>query len=180
MLDIILLIIFAASILVGLKRGFIVQAIHLVSFFVALIVAYIYYKPLAEKFVLWIPYPGVTDGSSMMLVLDSLNVDQTFYRIIAFAVIFFAVKIALQILGSIFDFLTYLPILNSVNRLLGAILCFVEFYLILFIAMYVIALLPVGSIQNIMDGSVITKLMLEHTPIFTNMVQDWWYIYKEQ
>ncbi|MDN4493620.1 CvpA family protein [Ureibacillus aquaedulcis] len=180
MLDIILLIIFAASILVGLKRGFIVQAIHLVSFFVALIVAYIYYKPLADKFVLWIPYPGVSEDLSMMLVLDSLNVDQTFYRIIAFAVIFFAVKIALQILGSIFDFLTYLPILNSVNRLLGAILCFVEFYLILFIAMYVIALLPVGPIQNIMDGSIIAKLMLEHTPVFTSMVQDWWYIYKEQ
>ncbi|QCR33190.1 CvpA family protein [Lysinibacillus sp. SGAir0095] len=179
MLDIILLIIFAASILVGLKRGFIVQAIHLLSFFVALIVAYIYYKPLAEKFVLWIPYPGVTDDSSMMLVLDQLNVDQTFYRIIAFAVIFFGVKIALQILGSIFDFLTYLPILNSVNRLLGAVLCFVEFYLIVFIGMYVLALLPIGSLQNLLDGSIIAKLMLEHTPVFTSMVQDWWYIPKD-
>ena len=179
MLDIILLIIFAASILVGLKRGFIVQAIHLVSFFVALIVAYIYYKPLAEKFVLWIPYPGVTEDSSMMLVLDSLNVDQTFYRIIAFAVIFFVVKVALQILGSIFDFLTYLPILNSMNRLLGAVLSFVEFYLIIFIGMYVLALLPIASIQTIMEGSFIANLMLEHTPFFTDLVQDWWYIYKE-
>ena len=180
MLDIILLIIFAASILVGLKRGFIVQAIHLVSYFAALFVAFVYYKPLAEKFVLWIPYPGITEDQSMLLVLDQLNVDQTFYRIIAFAVIFFTVKIALQILGSIFDFLTYLPILNSVNRLLGAVLCFVEFYLIVFIGMYVLALLPVGSLQNTMDGSIIAKLMLEHTPVFTDMVQNWWYIYKEQ
>ncbi|MEK9199061.1 CvpA family protein [Ureibacillus sp. FSL E2-3493] len=179
MLDIILLIIFAASLLVGLKRGFIVQAIHLASFFVALIVAYIYYKPLAEKFVLWIPYPGVTDSSSMVLVLDSLNVDETFYRIIAFAVIFFAVKIALQILGSVFDFITYFPILNSVNRILGAILCFIEFYFILFILMYVLALIPMGPIQNMMDGSFIANLMLEHTPIFTDMVRDWWYIYKQ-
>ncbi|MFP7199904.1 CvpA family protein [Lysinibacillus halotolerans] len=179
MLDIILLIIFAASLLVGLKRGFIVQAIHLASFFVALIVAYIYYKPLAEKFVLWIPYPGVTDSSSMVLVLDSLNVDETFYRIIAFAVIFFAVKIALQILGSVFDFITYLPILNSVNRILGAILCFIEFYFIMFILMYVLALIPMGPIQNMMDGSFIANLMLEHTPIFTDMVRDWWYIYKQ-
>lgn len=179
MLDILLLIIFAASILVGLKRGFIVQAIHLASFFVALIVAYIYYKPLAEKFVLWIPYPGVTDSSSMVLVLDSLNVDETFYRIIAFAIIFFVVKIALQILGSIFDFITYLPILNSVNRILGAILCFIEFYFLLFILMYVLALIPMGPIQELMDGSFIANLMLEHTPIFTDMVRDWWYIYKK-
>lgn len=179
MLDIILLIIFAASILVGLKRGFIVQAIHLASFFIALIVAYIYYKPLAEKFVLWIPYPGITEDATTMLILDTLDVDRTFYRIIAFALIFFVVKIALQILGSVFDFLTYLPILNSVNRLLGAVLCFVEFYFILFIAMYVLALIPIETIQNLMGSSIIANLMLEHTPIFTNMVQDWWYIYKE-
>lgn len=179
MLDILLIIIFIASLLVGLKRGFIVQAIHLTSFFIALIVAYIYYKPLAEKFVLWVPYPGISEDTSMTLILDTLDVDRTFYRIIAFAVIFFAVKIALQILGSIFDFLTYLPILNSINRLLGAILCFIEFYFILFIAMYVLAMLPIEVIQSFLGSSIIANLMLEHTPILTGMFQDWWYIYKE-
>lgn len=178
MLDIILLLIFAGSLLVGLKRGFIVQAIHLSSFFIALLVAYIYYKPLAEKFVLWVPYPGITQDSSMTLILDSLDVDQTFYRIIAFAVIFFVVKLAMQILASVFDFLKYFPILNSVNRVLGAALCFVEFYFILFIIMYVLALIPIISVQNLMGSSIIANLMLEHTPILTKIVQNWWYIYK--
>lgn len=178
MLDIILLLIFAGSLLVGLKRGFIVQAIHLSSFFIALLVAYIYYKPLAEKFVLWVPYPGITQDSSMTLILDSLDVDQTFYRIIAFAVIFFVVKLAMQILASVFDFLKYFPILNSVNRVLGATLCFVEFYFILFIIMYVLALIPISSVQNLMGSSIIANLMLEHTPILTKIVQNWWYIYK--
>lgn len=178
MLDIILLLIFAGSLLVGLKRGFIVQAIHLSSFFIALLVAYIYYKPLAEKFVLWVPYPGITQDSSMTLILDSLDVDQTFYRIIAFAVIFFVVKLAMQILASVFDFLKYFPILNSVNRVLGAALCFVEFYFILFIIMYVLALIPISSVQNLMGSSIIANLMLEHTPILSKIVQNWWYIYK--
>ena len=179
MLDIILLIIFASSLIVGLKRGFIVQAIHLSSFFIALLVAYIYYKPLAEKFVLWVPYPGITQDSSMTLILDSLDVDRTFYRIIAFAVIFFVVKLALQILASAFDFLKYFPILNSVNRVLGAALCFAEFYFILFIIMYVLALIPISAVQNLMGSSIIANLMLEHTPILTKLVQHWWYIYKQ-
>lgn len=179
MLDIILIIIFAASLIVGIKRGFIVQAIHLLSFFIALLVAYTYYKPLAEKFVLWIPYPGISEDASMTLLIDALDVDRTFYRIIAFAVIFFTVKIALQIVGSIFDFLTYLPILSSINRLLGALLCFVEFYIILFIVMYVLALLPVESVQNLMGSSIIVGFMLEHTPILTEVFQKWWYIYTE-
>jgi len=179
MLDIVLLIIFAASLLLGMKRGFVMQAINLVGFLVALIVAYIYYKPLAEKFVLWIPYPGMTEETSFTLVIDMLDVDQTFYRIIAFAVIFFTVKIAMQIIGSIFDFLTYLPVLNSFNRILGALLCFVEFYFILFILLYVLALLPVTTIQSLMGSSIIAGLMLEHTPIVTQLFQKIWYIYTE-
>lgn len=179
MLDIILLLIFIASLVVGAKRGFIVQAIHIGSFFIALIVAYIYYKPLAEKFVFWIPYPGFTEGSTATLILDTLDVDRTFYRVIAFAVIFFVVKIALQIVGSMFDFLTYLPVLGSVNRLLGAVLCFLEFYIIIFIGLYVIALLPLENVQSVLSKSILTGLMLEKTPILTSLFQNWWYIYSK-
>lgn len=179
MLDIILLFIFIASLVVGAKRGFIVQAIHIGSFFIALIVAYIYYKPLAQKFVFWIPYPGFTENNTATLILDSLDVDRTFYRVIAFAVIFFVVKIAIQIVGSMFDFLAYLPVLGSINRLLGAILCFIEFYIIIFIGLYVIALLPLENVQIVLRKSIITGMMLENTPILTSMFQNWWYIYSK-
>ena len=178
MLDLFILVVFIISLIIGAKRGLIVQLIHIGSFLIALIVAVIYYKPLADKFVLWIPYPGFTEGSTMTLVLDSIDVDRTFYRVFAFALIFFIVKIALQILGSMFDFLTYLPVFSSLNYVLGAVLGFIEAYMLLFIGLYVIALLPIDSIQSIVDGSFITGLMLEHTPIITKLFQDWWYIYK--
>ncbi|HWL25454.1 MAG TPA: CvpA family protein [Ureibacillus sp.] len=177
MLDLILIIIFIASLMVGIKRGFVVQAIHLVSYFLSVLVAYIFYKPLADNFVLWIPYPGISEDTSKTLTLDAIDVDQTFYRIIAFAVIFFATKIVMQVIASIFDFLTYLPVLKSVNRLLGAFLCFIEFYLIAFIILYVSALLPLGPIQGLLGGSFIAGLMLEHTPLITSMFQNLWYIY---
>lgn len=177
MLDLLLLIIFAISLAIGARRGFILQAVHLASYVVAIIVAFIYYKPLAQKFVLWIPYPGFTEGVTTTLMLDTLDIDRTFYRVFAFAIIFFAVKIALQIIGSMFDFLSQLPVFSSVNYVLGAVLCFIEVYLVLFIALYVLALVPIESIQSITDSSIITKLMLEHTPIVTSVFQNWWYIY---
>ena len=111
MLDLLILIIFAAGLIVGLKRGFLVQMMHLFGFIVALIVAYIYYKPLAEQFVFWIPYPGFAENATSVLGLDSIDVDLTFYRALAFALIFFAVKITLQIVTSVFDFIAYLPAL---------------------------------------------------------------------
>lgn len=177
MLDLLLLIIFAMSLAIGAKRGFVLQVVHLASYVVALAVAFIYYKPLAQKFVLWIPYPGFTEDATMTLVLDSLDIDRTFYRVFAFAIIFFTVKIALQIVGSMFDFLAHLPVLSSVNYVLGAVLGFIEAYLLLFIALYVLALIPLESIQGLTEASFITKLMLEHTPIITGLFQDWWYIY---
>lgn len=177
--DLILVIVFISSLIVGMKRGFIVQAMHLISFIIALVVAVVYYKPLADKFVLWIPYPGFSENATMTVMLDSLDVDRTFYRVLAFALIFFAVKIALQIVGSMFDFLTYLPVLKSVNRILGALLCLVEFYLIAFILLYVLALVPVEALQVRLDRSLLTSLILEHTPILTQMFQNWWYIYSK-
>ena len=177
MLDLIILVVLLVGLLVGAKRGFIVQMMHIVSFVVALVVAYIYYKPLAQKFVFWVPYPGVTDSGSLGVVIDSLDLDRTFYRVVAFAVIFFAVKISLQIVASIFDFIAYLPVLNMVNRWRGALFGLIENYLILFIVLYVLALVPLDLVQNLMSKSFLSGLMLEHTPIITKMFQKWWYIY---
>ena len=177
MLDILLLLLLVASFIIGAKRGLIVQLMHVVTLIVAFVVALIYYKPLAQKFVLWIPYPAFTDGITQTINLEAIDVDRTFYQVLAFALIFFVVKFALQIVASIFDFLTYLPVLHTVNRLLGAVFGFVEMYLLLFLALYVFALLPIEKIQVILADSSLTRFMLEKTPIFTSLVKEWWYIY---
>ena len=177
MLDLLLLIIFAAGIMVGARRGLVLQAVHMFGFLIAIVVAFVYYKPLAQKFLLWIPYPGFAESATSTLELAGIDADRTFYRVIAFALIFFVVKLILQILGSMLDFLKYLPILGGINRVLGAVLGFIEVYFLVFILLYVLALLPLESIQARLDGSIITGLMLEHTPIVSSLFQKWWYIY---
>ncbi|MTD29620.1 CvpA family protein [Planomicrobium sp. YIM 101495] len=177
MLDLILLIVFVIGMIVGARRGLIVQLLHMIGFIVALVVAYRYYKPLAEYFVLWIPYPAVTDNATLTIAIEQLNLDQTFYHLLAFALIFFAVKFALQLIAAMFDFVKYFPLLGIVSSILGAVLGFVEVYILSFIILYVLALLPIESIQTFLDNSVIVGLMLEHTPYFSEKVKEWWYIY---
>ncbi|TWT08965.1 CvpA family protein [Planomicrobium sp. CPCC 101079] len=177
MLDIILLILLLGGLIVGAKRGLVVQLIHMVGFIIALVVAYLYYKPLAEYFVLWVPYPAVSEDSRFTIAIEQLDLDQTFYQLFAFALIFFAVKFALQVLASMFDFLKYLPLLGFVSKILGAILGVIEVYILLFIFIYVLALLPIGAIQTQLENSGIAKTMLEHTPYFSEKVKEWWYIY---
>jgi uncharacterized membrane protein required for colicin V production len=179
MLDIIILLALLIGLFVGAKRGLIVQLIHMIGFIVALVVAYTYYKPLAEKFVLWIPYPTVDSSSRLTFAIDKLDLDQTFYQLIAFALIFFVIKFALQLVASMFDFLTYLPVLGFISKITGAILGFIEFYVLLFILIYVVALLPIAPFQSLIENSSLAESMLTKTPFISETVKNWWYIYTE-
>jgi uncharacterized membrane protein required for colicin V production len=76
-----------------------------------------------------------------------------------------------------FDFLKYLPVLGFVSKIAGAILGFIEFYIILFIVLYVLALLPIAPFQNLMTNSILANYLLEHTPFLSETVKEWWYIY---
>ncbi|MFS0574933.1 CvpA family protein [Sporosarcina sp. 179-K 3D1 HS] len=177
MLDLLIIFLLLGGLITGFRRGLIVQAIHMTGFIIALVVAYKYYKQLADKFVLWVPYPGVTTGSQFSLTVEQLDLDQTFYRLLAFVIIFLAVKFILQLFASMFDFLKYLPVLGFLARFGGAALGFVEFYILIFLVLYVLAMLPIDVIQNIVGRSLLANTMFEHTPLLSETVKKWWYIY---
>lgn len=177
MLDLLIVLLLLAGLITGFRRGLIVQVIHMTGFIIALIVAYKYYELLAEKFVLWIPYPGVTAGSKLTFAVEQLDLDETFYRLLAFVLIFLIVKFGLQLIASMFDFLKYLPVLGFISRFVGAALGFVEFYILTFLVLYLVAMLPLDMIQNLLGNSMLKDAMFEHTPILSESVKNWWYIY---
>lgn len=174
MVDFILIILLLFGLLRGLKRGFILQAFHLASFIIAFIVAVMYYDNLSQRLSLWIPYPELSSDSSWAVFLQSDSMEAAFYNAISFALIFFAVKIILQIIASMLDFVAELPILHSINHLLGAVLGFLEVYLLLFVILYVLALTPLDNIQSWIDQSSISKIIVEHTPVLSNKLNTLW------
>lgn len=177
MIDLIILILLFAGLISGARKGLVIQLIQMVGFIISSIVAYIYYKPLAEKLVLWIPYPSVDQNTTLKFALEQLDLGQTFYQMLAFAIIFFVVKFAIQIVASLFDFLRHLPVLGGLNRILGGLLGVINAYLLIFIVLYVLALLPLNSLQKYIDQSVLTKLILEYTPIISKTFQHMWFVY---
>lgn len=177
MLDLLILFLLFGGLVTGFRRGLIVQVIHMTGFIVALIAAYTYYKQLAEKFVLWIPYPGVTAGSKLSIAVEQLDLDGTFYRLLAFVLIFLVVKFGLQLIASMFDFLKYLPVLGFIARFLGAMFGFIEFYILIFLVLYVLAMVPIDFIQGPLSKSMLAKTMFEHTPLLSETVKNWWFIY---
>ncbi|MBY0124024.1 CvpA family protein [Bacillus sp. S/N-304-OC-R1] len=177
MLDLAILAILIIGFFVGLKRGFILQLIHLTGFIIAFIVANMYYDKLAPKLTLWVPYPSFGKDTAFEMLFDQANLEDAYYRAIAFVVIFFAVKIVLHMIGSMLDFVANLPILKQLNVWAGGILGFIEIYLIIFILLYIAALVPVDSVQNALSDSIIAEGIIKNTPIFSQTIKEMWIEY---
>ncbi|GAB2570186.1 CvpA family protein [Gracilibacillus alcaliphilus] len=170
MVNLILIILFLIGILVGLRRGLILQFLHLTSFIIAFIVAARYYDNVASKLELWIPYPEMMSGSTWAIFGDMISLEAAYYNAIAFGGLFIVTKIVLQIVATMLDFVADIPILRSINNILGAVLGFLEVYLVVFILLYIFALAPVSYVQDYIDQSGIAKRIVEHTPVLTDKV----------
>jgi uncharacterized membrane protein required for colicin V production len=177
MLDIVIIVLLVMGFFVGLKRGFILQLFHLIGFIVAYIVANLYFEQLAPKLILWIPYPNFNNNQSLKILTGSGDMETAFYRAVAFALIFFAVKIVMQIIASMLDFIAQLPILKQLNFWAGGLLGFLENYLLIFILLYFAALIPIAMFQDTLDHSTLAKAIVNHTPVFSEQIKRWWIQY---
>jgi len=175
MISIIILIVLIFGFLMGLKRGFILQLMHLVGFIISFIIAGLYFKKLASHLSLWIPYPELNNDSVWAVFLNSMPLENAFYNAIAFVIIFFITKIILQIIASMLDFLANIPVLRPINKLLGAVLGFVEVYFITFIILFVLALLPIEAIQVKIKSSFLATLIVEYTPFLSSAMKNLWF-----
>ncbi|SDZ53729.1 Uncharacterized membrane protein, required for colicin V production [Evansella caseinilytica] len=174
MLSLILFVALVISFFVGFRRGLILQLIHLLGFIVAFIVAKMYYQEVAHYIRLWIPFPQLSTESGLTLLVEAFKLENVYYNGIAFAILFFGTKIAMQIIGSLFDFLAHLPLLNMINRWLGGILGFLEGLLIIVVLLHLAALIQIDFLQEMVQNSTFAEMIFEYTPIISNQIKDLW------
>lgn len=177
MIDLLIIILLVGGLISGFRRGLIVQLIHMTGLFISVFAAYNYYKPLAEKLILWVPYPGATAEEQLSWSFSNLDLDMTFYRLIAFIIIFIGANITLQLIAAMFDFLKHLPVLGFGTRLFGAGLGFIEFYIIIFFLLSIFVLLPIEPVQKAIGHSLLAKSVFEHTPVISEAIKKWWFVY---
>ncbi|MBD3860338.1 CvpA family protein [Bacillus sp. 28A-2] len=175
MIDIIILFLLLMGTLVGLKRGFILQFIKLISFVVSILVASMFYQSLAPQLT-WIPAPNFSGGQAQ-LAFFSGNLETAYYNTIAFIILFILTKILLAIVGGLLTTIASIPVIKQVNKLLGGVLGFLETYLFVFILLFVAALLPVDALQTMMSKSMLADVIVGNTPYLSNVVKDLWTTY---
>lgn len=174
MLSIFLIIMLIISFMIGYRRGFILQAVHIVGLIVSFLVAWLYYENLANIIRLWIPFPQLPEESPWPLLNEAFGGENVYYNGIAFVIIFIVVKIITQIIGSMFDFIGNLPVLNFLNNWLGAVLGFIEGLIITAILLHLAALIQVDFIQQLLQTSTVAEWIFHYTPIVSNELRELW------
>ncbi|WP_034680163.1 CvpA family protein [Caldalkalibacillus mannanilyticus] len=172
-IDLVIFILLIIGILMGYRRGFVLQVIHLCSFIVSYFVAYRFFREVSPHLQSWVPYPFANQEVGSTSILQWFNVESLFYSVLAFALLFFGTRIALKLIGRLLHLVTFLPVLNFANRWLGAVLGFVEVLIILLIVIHVLLFIPWETGHLWLLESKFAYYVVQLTPI-SHMVPDLW------
>ena len=167
MVDIIIALLLAAGAYLGYKRGLIMQIFYLGTIIIGYVVSMLFSSRLAYLFTSMIPIPtDVTDG--LEGIYKGLNIPTAYYRIVSFIVLFIVIRLIIQILAQTLGVVRKLPLIKIMDRYLGAILGFVEIYLIVFVVLYLVTVLPTPDWKiAIFKDSVLPDYIIQNTPVLS-------------
>lgn len=172
-MTLILLILLIIGMVVGYRRGFILQFFHLVGTLAAVIIAALNYETLAARLDLILPYPSTSETLSNPIFPSIMDAEYAYYDMSAFFMIFIVAKILIQLVVSAFDYLQQIPVFNVVGEVVGAVLGLVEMIYILVVILFMLSMVPLDFIQTPIENSGLANFILEHTFILSERFMEW-------
>lgn len=174
MFDLILLLIVAGCVILGYVRGLINQLLSIAGLFAAFLIAYLYHRDLAPYLLEKLPLSSFENYNNYEFLIKGLHLDIYAANVLAFALLFFGVKIVLSIVKRILNGIAYLPGLNFLNRTLGAAFGLLEGVLIVVILVNVMTIIPSDNMQSQLAGSSLAPYILEQFPALTGKLHEHW------
>ncbi|MCD1259318.1 CvpA family protein [Paenibacillus athensensis] len=173
-LDMVMLALLALALIIGYRRGFIAQIISLSGFLLAYLVAFWLYRDLAPILSQLFPVSVFESYAKYEFVVKGLHLDTYVFNALAFALLFFVVKLGLTVAGKVLHLIAKAPGLNFLNRWSGALLGLVEALLILVIAVNVMTIWPADSVQRLLSGSQLAPYCIDGFPAVAGKLQELW------
>lgn len=166
--NIILIACLILGILKGWRRGFVLQIFHIFSFLASIIIARFLYEDFASIIRKIIPYPNIAE-EKWSGVLAVIPLENTYYNVISFVLIMLLTRIILGFIARGLNVVTRLPVIHTTNRVIGAVLGFVERYIILFFIVLILALIP--ATEAWIYKSSLALFILHRTPYLSNIIE---------
>jgi uncharacterized membrane protein required for colicin V production len=172
--DYTLLALAVCGLILGYFRGFIAQIISFVGFFIAYVIAFKFFRDFSPILRGMIPLPTEANYQQYAFIVKGLNLDTYIFNALAFAILFFGVKLALSVVGKLLNIIAAVPGLNLMNRWSGALLGLAEALLIILIAVNVMVIAPSESLQKLLSSSLLAPYLINDLPSLAGKLQGLW------
>lgn len=153
-INILIILFFVYSFFAGIKKGFLYQIASLLGLLLALYISNRFSSIFAQRYEIW---PKVIDN----VQYQALNT--VFYPILNktawFIVIFIVISILFAFLKKAVQFLRNIPILKSINNILGGLMGIVIANINLLIMVLILQLPLIKNGQNIVENTLLNNLV---------------------
>jgi len=167
--DLIIVMFLILGAIVGFKSGAIKEGTKFIGFFVIVIVSFLLKDKLMVVLYENLPF---FNFFGFIRGLDSVNV--LLYQLISFLIIFLALLFVLRVLivitGLIEWILKMTVFLSVPSKLLGIVVGMIEYYVYIFIALYVLSI-PIFNLTFINESKLANNI-LEKTPVLSGMIDN--------
>lgn len=156
---IIILLLLISAIVRGIRRGFVIEVLHLIGTIAVLIFARLLYQPLG------------TTLTSLLSSLHLINVSTASTLVINLVAFFILTSLGwavIRFLGQISRGITWLPVIKQVNSLAGGAVAFVISYLVIFVVLSLANFVNTPFIQTQMNESALATYIVKETPGLTS------------
>lgn len=172
-MTLLILILIIIGMVVGFRRGGLLQGLHFIGTLAAVIIARLNYKTLGSKLELIMPYPSSALEVENTLLKQIPDLENAYYYMAAFFFIFIVTKLIIQLLISSFDYLQQIQFNFLVSSIVGLVFGMLEIIYILAVVLAFAATIPMDALQGAIDGSGLAKVILNHTFIISGRLMDW-------
>ncbi len=171
MLDIIIIMFMLFGAIIGFKRGIIKQSVITIGMILVLVLSFILKNPVSELMYKNLPFftfGGLLENTAVLNIL--------LYELIAFFLVFSILSVILIILikiSSIFEKLLKATIILAIpSKILGAIFGFIEYYLIVFVVLFIL-MQPTFKLneEDFFTDSKLKDIILEKTPVMSGLIE---------
>lgn len=174
LLDAIIAVLFVVGVALGYHRGLISQLVSIAGLFIAYLLAYQFYGDFAPWVRTTMPLTSFSSYDKYEFVVEGLNLDVYLYNAVAFALIFFGVKLGLSIAGRLLNLVAKAPGIHVVNKWSGAVLACIEVLFIVIIAVNVMKVMPSDKVQKLLSNSAAAPVIIEKAPSVAARLQHLW------
>ena len=168
-IDFLIILLIVLGAVIGFKRGFTRSLVSAVGTIVIVVLAFLLKNPVSVVLYEHLPFfqfGGIIKGVTV------LNI--ALYELLAFIIVLAVLGIVLKILmvvTSIFEKLLNITIILGIpSKILGAIVGALEWFVIVFIGLYILNM-PMINVKEV-EESKLTSPILNSTPLLSNVIED--------